>query len=491
MSDPVTVHRLPVVLAPDPQRVLFRPFDPADALRASRIFGRVAALGDADVQRELAAMLAAFRQRHPRFRSMLLQRYRQVRRWALVDGDPDEARQLLIGAYFTQEYALESSALFNPSMVWHPDSAGRVPGERRFVLSLRALGEGHLSCIAFRSGVVDGRGEIRLDPVAPMVGLPEVHPDPSYDKPLFRQKLAELGLYGDFAHEVLAGLPGCFTLQALRDQTEAVLRRSRGLVREADALARGILALAEANYEVEFRAEQSLSERILYPGTPAERKGIEDARFVHFTDEDGSRTYYATYTAWDGSVFFPQLLETRDFLRFRSSTLNGPEVRNKGFALFPRRIRGRYAMLGRQDGENLYLMYSDNVHFWYRKTLLARPTYPWEYVQIGNCGSPIETEAGWLVLTHGVGPMRRYAIGALLLDREDPSRILGRLPEPLIAPNENEREGYVPNVVYSCGAQIHAGHLILPYAMADYATTFARIELGELLEALLAHPPQS
>lgn len=491
MPDPVPVHRLPVVLAPDPQRVLFRPFDPADVLRCSRIFGRVTSMGDAEVQAELAATLAAFSRRHTQFRAMLMERYRQVRDCALVDREPDEARRLLIGAYFTQEYALESSALFNPSMVWHPDQSELAPGERRFILSLRALGEGHLSCIAFRSGVVDARGEIRIDPVAPTVSLPEAHPDPSYDKPLFRQKLAELGLYGDFAGEVLAGLPDRFTLQALRDQTEAVLQRSRGLVRGAEELSRGILALAAANYEVRFRPEQSLSERILYPATPAERKGIEDARFVEFTDEDGTCTYYATYTAWDGSVFFPQLLQTRDFLHFRSSTLNGPEVRNKGFALFPRRVQGRYAMLGRQDGENLYLMYSDNVHFWYRKSLLARPAHPWEYVQIGNCGPPIETEAGWLVLTHGVGPMRRYAIGALLLDRDDPARVLGRLPQPLIAPNENEREGYVPNVVYSCGGQVHAGHLILPYAMADYATTFARIPLEALLEALLRHPPRS
>ena len=490
MALEIPVERLPIVLGPDPQRVLFRPFDPADELRCSRIFGRVAGMGDAEVRAELAATLEAFGQRHARFRQMLLDRYRQVRGCALTDEEPDEARRLLIGAYFTQEYALESSALFNPSMVWHPDQSGLARGERRFVLSLRALGEGHLSCIGFRSGVADGNGDLRLDPVTPTVSVPQAHPNPSYDKRLFRQKLAELDLWGAFASEVLAGLPERFTLQALQDQTEAVLRRSRGLVHEAEALAQGILALAQANYQMRFPPELPLSARIIYPATPAERKGIEDARFVAFRDDDGSLTYYATYTAWDGSVFFPQLLETRDFLRFRSSTLNGPEVRNKGFALFPRRIKGRYAMLGRQDGENLYLMYSDNVHFWYRKTLLARPTHPWEYVQIGNCGSPIETSAGWLVLTHGVGAMRRYAIGAMLLDLDDPSRVIGRLPEPLIAPNENEREGYVPNVVYSCGGQVHAGWLILPYAMADYATTFARIDLEALLQVLLRHPPK-
>ena len=245
-----------------------------------------------------------------------------------------------------------------------------------------------------------------------------------------------------------------------------------------------MLHLALANYEVFYPADQPLTERVIFPVAPNESNGIEDARFVRFVEKDGTPSYIATYTAYDGRVTIPQLLETSDFLRFRISTLNGPGVQNKGMALFPRRINGHYAMISRQDGENLYLMYSDDLHFWYTKKPLLKPTYPWEFVQIGNCGSPIETEAGWLVISHGVGPMRKYSIGAFLLDLDDPSRVLARLTEPLLSPDETEREGYVPNVVYSCGALIHAGLLILPYAMSDSATSFATVPFAELLVAM-------
>ena len=246
-----------------------------------------------------------------------------------------------------------------------------------------------------------------------------------------------------------------------------------------------MLTLAKANYEIGFSPDQHVSERIIFPSSPTEANGIEDARFVQFTEDDGSVRYYATYTAFDGKVILPQILETDDFLRFKISTLNGPEVRNKGFALFPRKVRGLYAMLSRQDNENIYLMYSDLLHFWYTKELIAKPTYAWEYVQLGNCGSPIETEAGWLVLTHGVGPMRKYAMGAFLLDLDDPSRVIGRLEVPLLEPDANEREGYVPNVVYSCGGVLHNRELIIPYAMSDYASTFATVSLDEVLEAMV------
>ena len=245
-----------------------------------------------------------------------------------------------------------------------------------------------------------------------------------------------------------------------------------------------MVMLAKANYEIRFDPGLDVSERIIFPSSPTETNGIEDARFVQFSHDDGRVCYYATYTAYDGRVTLPQLLETEDFLHFKVSTLNGPEVRNKGFALFPRMVNGQYAMLSRQDNENIYLMYSDTPHFWYSKELIARPTYSWEFVQLGNCGSPIETEAGWLVLTHGVGPMRKYALGAFLLDRDDPSRLIGRLETPLLEPNANEREGYVPNVVYSCGALPHGRELIIPYAMADYASTFATVPLDDVLSAM-------
>ena len=246
-----------------------------------------------------------------------------------------------------------------------------------------------------------------------------------------------------------------------------------------------MIVLAKANYEISYAANVNISERVIFPSSPTETNGIEDARFVQFTQPDGETMYFATYTAYDGRVVLPQLLETRDFLHFKVGTLNGPEVLNKGFALFPRRVNGQFAMLSRQDNENIYLMYSDMPYFWYTKELVARPTYSWEFVQLGNCGSPIETEAGWLVLTHGVGPMRKYSMGAFLLDLEDPSKLIGRLKTPLLEPDANEREGYVPNVVYSCGAVVHAGNLIIPYAMSDYASSFATVKLSDVLHAMV------
>jgi predicted GH43/DUF377 family glycosyl hydrolase len=242
--------------------------------------------------------------------------------------------------------------------------------------------------------------------------------------------------------------------------------------------------LARSNYELQFEQEQELSERIIFPSTPSQRNGIEDARFVRFRDDDGTYVYYATYTAFDGRVILPELLETTDFLRFRFFTLNGPEAQNKGMALFPRKVNGAYTMLSRQDNENIFLMRSDNAHFWNERQLLLKPTFPWELVQIGNCGSPIETEAGWLVLSHGVGPVRQYCIGAFLLDLEQPSKVIGRLREPMMTPEAIEREGYVPNVVYSCGALLHQGQLIIPYGLADHATGFATVPLGDVLAAM-------
>jgi predicted GH43/DUF377 family glycosyl hydrolase len=242
--------------------------------------------------------------------------------------------------------------------------------------------------------------------------------------------------------------------------------------------------LAESNYEIHFAPSSQISERIIFPVSPNESNGIEDARFVRFVEDDGSVMYYATYTAYNGRVILPQLIETTDFLNFRVLTLNGQAVQNKGMALFPRRIDGRYAMLTRQDDESLYLAFSDNPHFWSDPQLLLVPRQPWEIVKLGNCGSPIETEDGWLVLTHGVGPMRKYCIGATLLDLHDPAKIIGRLKEPLLKPEANEREGYVPNVVYSCGSLIYNGRLILPYGISDTASSIVSIELRELLSAL-------
>jgi predicted GH43/DUF377 family glycosyl hydrolase len=279
-------------------------------------------------------------------------------------------------------------------------------------------------------------------------------------------------------------LGNTFTLDNLRASLSQAAEDFRLRDQETDTAARKILMLAQSNYDVQFAPDSRLSERVLFPVTPSQSNGIEDARFVRFQQEDGSHTYYATYTAYDGKMILPQFIETRDFLHFKFITLNGPAVQNKGMALFPRKINGHFAMLGRQDFENIYLMFSDHLHFWHATQLLLKPAFSWEFIQMGNCGSPIETDAGWLVLSHGVGPMRKYCIGAFLLDRDDPSRVIGRLREPLIKPNENEREGYVPNVVYSCGSLLHGRQLVIPYAMSDYATTFATLPLDEVLSAM-------
>ncbi|MGE5858989.1 MAG: glycoside hydrolase family 130 protein, partial [Ignavibacteria bacterium] len=316
------------------------------------------------------------------------------------------------------------------------------------------------------------------------VAISESITNPVYEKVLFERKLVELDLLNDLAKKILSTLDDFFTIKDLEESIRVLMRPFRNKGGETDLTAKAILSLALSNYEIQYNSDQRLSERIIFPHSPSEINGIEDARFVEFISENGERIYYATYTAYDGKIIFPQILETKDFLHFKISTLNGPEVKNKGMALFPRKINGHYAMISRQDNENLFLMYSDHLHFWYTKQLILKPTYSWEFVQIGNCGSPIETEAGWLVLSHGVGAMREYSIGAFLLDKDDPSKVIGRLEEPLLTPNENEREGYVPNVVYSCGGAVHGGELIIPYAMSDYASSFAKVSLNDLLTEL-------
>ncbi|MCT0229604.1 glycoside hydrolase family 130 protein [Synechococcus sp. CS-1324] len=482
----VQVNRTSIQIRPDPSRVFFRPFEWSNRERVQRIVARVTSLSRSDAEHEAALMLERFEGRHEKLQTFLLSRFDHAREYLISDQPLNHCERLLIGAYFTLEYSLEAAALFNPSIVPHPDQSGLEEGSLRFLLSLRATGEGHISSIVFRTGVINRQLDIVLDVPSPFVAAADVHPNPSYDKYLFERKLLELGLLSPFAQRLMDQLQDHFSFEQLTVLTNQALRRDRFGTGDSLQVAESVLSLARANYEISFDTGDDCSERVIFPTSPTERRGIEDARFVAFCDDDGQTTYYATYSAYDGQLVFPQLLETKDFSRFKISTLNGPEVENKGMALFPRKVRGHYAMLSRQDGENIYLMYSDQLNFWYEKSILMRPTYPWEFVQIGNCGSPIETEAGWLVLTHGVGPMRRYTIGAILLDLEDPGRVIGRLTEPLLEPTQEEREGYVPNVVYSCGSLIHAGKLILPYAMSDQSTSFATLSVEELLGALKA-----
>jgi predicted GH43/DUF377 family glycosyl hydrolase len=478
------VTRTGIVLRPNNARVLYRPFEPTHAQRAIKIIGRVMELGDEEVENLLGQVLSEFHGRHQRLLHFFQERFDAVRQHVLTDRPLSESRRLLVGSYFTQEYALESAALFNPCLVWHPDQEGLPAGSRRFIVSLRATGEGHVSSVGFRSGTVDRGGAIAIARPTGFVTAPRAVASSRYDKPLFLRKLAELGVSDGFVDLAFAEIGEQFTLRDLEAALTQTSRRQRARRREWEPVAAAIMALARANYEIECDPASDISERVIFPYSPAETNGIEDARFVRFVEDDGSVHYYATYTAFDGSFFLPQFVETDDFVRFRVSTLNGPEIANKGMALFPRRIHGAYAMLSRQDGENIHVMESDMLHFWHTKRLVLRPTQPWEFVQIGNCGSPIETPAGWLVLTHGVGPMRKYAIGAVLLDLDDPTRVIGRLREPLLAPDENERAGYVPNVVYSCGSVIHEGLLVIPYSMSDYATSFATVPLADVLSAL-------
>ncbi len=481
----VRVNRSGHTLNPDRTRVLIRPFTPESEHRSYRIIARVLTLPEERVRVLLEKILVDFGERHQQIERFLLRRFEQLRHHLLTDQQISSERKLLIGSFFTQEYSLESAALFNPSIVADPNQEELAPGCLRVILSLRATGEGHISSITFRSAIVDPEGSIQVAQPSRYVTQPERIPDPSYQKVLFSRKLRELGLDNEFSRRAMSMLGHTFTFAELM-RTVGDLRRQSGVLgAPADgATAQGIKALAEQNYEVRFSPEQRVAERAIFPSSPSQSNGIEDARFVRFENEEGAIVYYATYTAFDGKLVLPQLLETPDFLHFRFVTLNGPAVQNKGMSLFPRKVNGFYAMLSRQDNENIYLMYSDNLHFWYEAQIVARPTYSWEFVQLGNCGSPIETERGWLVLSHGVGPMRRYCIGAFLLDKADPSLVIGRLRTPLIEPSANEREGYVPNVVYTCGALLHGRKLLIPYAMADYATSFATVDIDELLDAL-------
>jgi predicted GH43/DUF377 family glycosyl hydrolase len=420
------IRRTQQVLRADPSRVIAKSYLPSEEIngdsttRAGLLMARILALSEADVVAMLEQTLTAFRDRHDGFAALLERHYGLVAH-LLGGATVSPARRLLIGAYFTNEYAIEGAALFNPSIVLAPDQTGMSDGRRKFIMSLRAVGEGHVSSIEFRTGSVDAESALTFDPVGRTLVTGERSP------------------------------PG---------------------------------VLASSNYVTSFPRQSALSSRIIFPAGPHETHGMEDARFVQFVEADGTMTYYATYTAFDGYGILPQLIQTDDFVTFRIATLNGPAAQNKGMALFPRRIGGRYVMLSRRDRENLHIATSQDVREWMDVTELHRPSRPWELSQIGSCGSPIETPEGWIVLTHGVGPMRRYVLAALLLDLEEPTRVIGVLDTPLLEPEGAEREGYVPNVVYSCGAMLNGRDLVLPYGMSDGAVGIALVSVPELLAKL-------
>jgi predicted GH43/DUF377 family glycosyl hydrolase len=480
----IRIRRHDILLVPQSGRVIVRPFIPSSSHRLIAIIGRALALSEEETARTLKAMLAEFSPGHLGIEASLMANYERVLPHVFTQRPLSRERKLLIGALFSGEYSLESAALFNPSLVPHPDQEGVPDGALRFIMSLRATGEGHISSIEFRTGLIDLQGEITLDPVSPFVTLPELNADPTYRKTGFLVKLHEMGFDNGHTTAVMAPLGESFTRSALSRSMVRVRREVRPVTADLNNALRGIQWLADSNYEMTFPASLAMSERIIFPVSTNESNGIEDARFVRLAEDDGSSMYYATYTAYNGQAILPQMIETQDFLHFRVLTLSGAGIQNKGMALFPRRIDGSYAMLSRQDDENLFLMFSDNPHYWSDSQVILRPAEMWESVKIGNCGSPIETEAGWLVLTHGVGPMRKYCIGAALLDLNDPTKVIGRLREPLLEPEGTTREGYVPNVVYSCGGLVHGRELILPFAMSDRVTTLASVSLDDLLGAL-------
>jgi predicted GH43/DUF377 family glycosyl hydrolase len=484
------VTRTPQRLRPDPGRVVTRLFVPGQEIpadgesRATGVIDRILAMSDDEVAAALEVTVAGFAGRHRHFRETLEHHFDLVAHRLGKRIPLSHERRLLVGAYFTHEYSVEGAALFNPSIVLHPDQSGLGPDEARFVMSLRAVGEGHRSCIEFRTGVVSGRSEVHIDDPGSFL-VPGRHRPPLYERELFRGKLAELGHDGESVAFVLDSLPERFTpaqlervLAALEDQ---ILTRTTA--RETIERMRWV---AVSNYDIEFPEDSTIGERVLWPTGPTESHGMEDARLVRFVDDDGTVTYYATYTAFDGIHVAPQLLETPDFRTFRITQLTGPAAKNKGMALFPRRIGGRYVALSRWDRESNAIVTSQDCRSWGAAATLQSPEHPWELLQIGNCGSPLETPDGWLVFTHGVGPVRVYSIGAILLDLEDPTRVRARLPVPLMVPDESERDGYVPNVLYSCGALLHGDTVVLPYGIGDAAVGVAIVRLRELLDRLLA-----
>src|SRR5437016_3982680 len=430
VSQATCLNRQALYLRPDPARVIVRPFKPAteprdlnptDKTRANHIVDRVLALDTEAVASQLADVLENFLGRHRNLLEKFEARANEMEEAFAAHGSFSKIQRQLVGAYFLNEYSFEASALFNPSIVPHPDQSDAPKGGLRFILSLRATGEGHVSSLTFRAGTIAADGSLTIDPTARLASSPRISRRVS-------------GPDGD-------------------------------------------------HIELTFNPEEELSERVIFPVTESQSNGIEDARFVEFSDED-RKTYYATYTAYSGRAIRSELIETADFLSFRMSPLKGAASRNKGMALFPRKIDGKYAMIARQDNENLYLIYSDDLYTWDGGQAVLKPQFPWEFVQIGNCGSPIELDEGWLLLTHGVGPVRKYSIGAALLDKNDPSKVLARSREPLLRPEPSEREGYVPNVVYTCGAMRHDDEIILPYAVSDTFSNFATIKILALMQAM-------
>ncbi len=420
------VKRTKIKIMRDTTRVLARPLIPDNSARIKRTIDRILSLSEKEAEQLKTKVVKEFSRRHKDLNKICARHFEKISGHVPNRDSISNIKKFLLGSYFTMEYSIESAALFNPSIVVHPDQRKVPKGSTRFMMSLRATGEGHISSIVFRTGLIGNKGSITFDKVSKFVEMPFIQREVSTSS-----------------------------------------------------------ASINSNYTASFEEDQKISERVIFPVLDSESKGIEDARFVRFVDDSGEVTYYGTYTAYDGFSILPQLIETKDFLTFKIITLKGKAIQNKGMALFPRKINGKYVMLSRQDGETNRIMFSNDVHVWETAEIIQEPFNPWEFVQIGNCGSPIETGKGWVVLTHGVGPMRQYSIGAILLDLHHPEQIIARTKEPIISPNEEEREGYVPNVVYSCGSLLHNDTLIIPYAMSDITSGVATVNIRALIDSMI------
>lgn len=484
----VTVTRKDVKFLPDPSRVIARFLYTTDE-RSRNIIKSVLSMSDSEVSIALSQVLRGFSRRHRNI-STIFETHLNELEWLFNEmkikhSRIDQSRRALIGSYFTMEYSIESAAFFNPSIVEDPDQSELGPEEKRLIFSFRATGEGHVSSIVFRSCVIDKDSNLSIEPVGKMLAEAERIKRHVYNKKSFTKKLDEMREFDNKISPVfvLEKLGDSFTYGELKRAVEET-RKDRHLTANKELIINRMMWLAKSHYELEFSLDSAISERVIFPTSEAEKNGIEDARFVKFTENDGEISYYATYTAYDGKTILPKLLETKNFYHFKALPIHGEIAQNKGMALFPRKIKGKYAMLCRIDGVNNYLAYSDNINIWREARLIQKPKFHWEMVQVGNCGSPIETAEGWLVITHGVGPMREYVLGASLFDLDNPEKEIGRLKTPLLAPNADEREGYVPNVVYSCGSILHNGNLIVPYGMSDYSSSYASIDLKELLNEL-------
>lgn len=481
------IERKSVKVYPDTKRVIARFFFNGED-RALEVIKKVLQFSDEKVFGLISPILQEYSKRHRNITKILNRHCKKLKKqFQILETDfedLDPYMRLLIGSYFTHEYSIESAAFFNPSIVDDPDQTDLVEGEKRVILSFRAVGEGHISSIVFRRALIDAKNNIQVLPVGNYVDEAEVIKNAIYVKKLFLKKAAYAQIDAKVLAEIESKLEDKFeytTLSNVIKDAKSSHNENPQLQMEYDK----VLWLSDTYHTISFSKDTDISDRVIFPISEFEKKGIEDARFVKFVKEDGNVLYYATYTAFDGSIIIPKLIQTADFYEFKVIPLYGDGAQNKNLALFPRKINGKFIMMSRIDGWNNYLMFSDKINVWGNPILLKQPRYDWELVQIGNCGSPIETEKGWLVITHGVGPMRRYCIGAVLLDLEDPSKEIGHLKEPLIIPNNDEREGYVPNVVYSCGSIISNGELIVPYGLSDYSSTFATVNLNLLLDRLL------